>query len=280
MVVDTAYAARVRLSALLLEARKAQDLTQAEAARQLGCRQPKINKIETVQTVIKPSDLTKLLLIYGATDAQIAEAMELQALTRPGPNAGARANPQYLKMQAAEAEATEIVMLHSERIPSLLQSDYYMLTQYRAADDHTDETLLMETREEREALLATDNKLNKCRIVLSESSLRRMPGGRERVMTDQADHLLRLMEKHDRLELRISKFDSPIPFMPTDVTILRFDGDQKDLVYLENGISGRIYDGKDLVAEHLGLWQMVYDAASDVDGSKKFLKDLITECHR
>lgn len=278
-MVDPAFAARVKLAELLTELRKGKKLTQAEAAGKLGCHQPKINKIETVQTVIKASDLSKLLAIYGAENEQVTEAMRLLALTRPGPNAGARPNPLYLKMVSAESEATEILVLHSERIPSLLQSDFYMLCQYRAANDPTDETLLMETREERESLLSRDGKLRKYRIVLGESSLRRMPGGRSEITVDQAEHLLYLMEKHDRLELRISTYDAPIPFMPTDVTILRLAGNQKDLIYLENGVSGRIYEGKDAVTEHLGLWEMVYDAALSVDGSKKFLRDLITECH-
>ncbi|WP_166658983.1 helix-turn-helix domain-containing protein [Labedaea rhizosphaerae] len=270
----------MKLAELLADLRKKKKFTQAEAAAELGCRQPKINKIETVQTVVKASDVSKLLAIYEATNDQVAEAGRLLALTRPGPNAGARPNPLYLKMVSAESEASEILVLHSERIPSLLQSDYYMLCQYRAANDPTDETLLMETREERESLLSQDNELRKYRIVLGESSLRRMPGGRSEITVDQAEHLLNLMERHERLELRICTYEAPIPFMPTDVTILRLTGDQKDLVYLENGISGRIYDGKDVVTEHLDLWQMVYDAALSVDGSKKFLRDLITECHR
>lgn len=279
-MVDAAFAARVKLAELLTELRKGKKLTQTEAAAKLGCHQPKINKIETVQTVVKASDLSKLLAIYEASKDQVTAATEQLALTRPGPNAGTRPNPQYLKMVSAESEATEILLLHSERIPTLLQSDYYMLCQYRAAHDPTDETLLMETREERESLLSADNKLRKCRIVLGESSLRRMPGGRAEITVDQAEHLLHLMDKHERLELRICTYDATIAFMPTDITILRFAGEQKDSVYLENGISGRIYDGKDVLTEHLGLWQMVYDAALSVDGSKKFLRDLITECHR
>jgi transcriptional regulator with XRE-family HTH domain len=278
-MVDPAFAARVKLAELLADLRKSKKLTQAEAAARLGCHQPKINKIETVQTTIKATDLSKLLAIYDASQTQVAEAMQQLALTRPGPNAGARPNPLYLRMVSAEAEATEILVLHSERIPTLLQSDYYMLSQYRAADDHTDETLLMETREERESLLSSANKLQKYRIVLGESSLRRMPGGRAQITVDQAEHLLYLIDKHERLELRISTYESPIPFMPTDVTILRLDGAQKDLVYLENGISGKIYEGKDVITEHLGLWKMVYDAALSVDCSKKFLRDLITDCH-
>jgi transcriptional regulator with XRE-family HTH domain len=278
-VVDPAFAARVKLAELLTDLRKTKKLTQAEAAARLGCHQPKINKIETVQTTIKAADLSKLLAIYEASQDQVAEAMQQLALTRPGPNAGTRPNSLYLRMVSAESEATEILVLHSERIPSLLQSDYYMLCQYRAADDATDETLLMETREERESLLDGNNKLRKYRIVLGESSLRRMPGGRSQITIDQAEHLLNLTEKHERLELRISTYESHIPFMPTDITILQFEGGQRDLLYLENGISGRIYEGKDAVADHLDLWRMVYDAALSVDSSKKFLRDLITERH-
>lgn len=46
---------------------------------------------------------------------------------------GIQVNGEYVKLLELERKATEVLVLHAERIPNLLQSEHYMLMQYKTA---------------------------------------------------------------------------------------------------------------------------------------------------
>lgn len=266
-------ARRTKLGVALRDARRAAGMTQAQAAAALGCRQGKINKIETTHCAISPKDLSQLLQIYRVPDDATARIRTLATPDRP---TGTRPNPSFLQLLELERRATEILSLHSERIPRPLQSEYYMLTQFTRAGDPTDLASLLFDWQERARLFTVDDP-PRYNVILSESSLHRMPGGRTPAMVvDQAEHLLALDRAHERVSIRILTFDADIPYLDTDFTVLRF-ASEKDLLYVEHATEGRIFRAAKPVADRVLYWNRVHHAALSVEDSRKFLESLVDQ---
>lgn len=280
-MADEAIRRRKALGRALKAARETAGMTQQQAASALACKQPKINKIENTQVAVSEKDLAMLLVYYRVSDAEGSRIRRLAAATTPGASASSASNNAYLEMLELEPEADEILSLHGEGIPSLLQSQQYTMTQYLCAGNMTDRTILIASQHERMAIFGPDSLLRRYRIVLSESSLRRMPGGHNPgLVIDQAQHLLRMSEEFAELSIQVVTFAARIPYFPSDLTVLRFAGRHRDFVYLESGTGhGRKLDGASTVAEQEKCWRMVHDGALSVDDTRKYLNNLVDEAH-
>jgi transcriptional regulator with XRE-family HTH domain len=266
-VTDEAIRRRQALGRALRAAREAAEMTQQQAAAALGCKQPKINKIESTQVAITEKDLGMLLVIYRVSDVEGTRIRRLRAAAAPGASASSASNNAYLQMLELEPEADEILSLHGEGMPSLLQSQHYKLTQYQCAGNPLDHTILIASHEERMAIFRPGSRLRRYRMVLSESSLRRMPGGHNPgLVIDQAQHLLRMSEEFAQLSIRVATFAARIPYFPSD------------FVYLESGAGhGQKFAGATTVAAQEDCWRMVHEAALSVDDTRKYLNNLVTD---
>lgn len=275
-MADETTKRRVKLGLELQRAREAAGMTQARAAAALGCQQAKINKIEAAKSAISPDDLAILLKVY---DPPVDVRNEIRLLAAPGgPRrpAGMKLNVNYLQMLELEPQAREILSLHSERLPSLLQSELYLLRQYVRAGNTTHPTTLLRNQLQRTRILDLPDP-PRYRALLSESSLHRMPGGRKAdVVVDQAQHLLALCERHEHLSVQIVTYEANLPFFDSDVTILKFAGARRDVAYVEYAPDGRIFKGVAPVAEREKYWHEVEQAALTRDESRKYLNDLVT----
>lgn len=273
---------RLQLGRALAAARKRAQITQHRAAVAIGCTQPKINKIETTTCVVTRKDLDGLLRLYAPKEEERQRILQLATESRPGPSAGMRVNRDYMKLLDLEREATEILVLHAERIPNLLQSEHYMLMQHKAEGhghlDPVDVTRILQDRQEREQLFAATRPPH-YRALFSVSAFHRMPGGRTaELVIDQADHLITLSEKYPTLTIQVIPWEAKLPYLPHDLTVLRFADSKDDRVYSEYGIGeSRIYPGKKQVLTHTAYWTMVRDAALGVEETRKFLQGLIIE---
>ncbi len=276
-MADDAARQRQALGRALKEARVTAGMTQQQAAAALGCGQPKIAKMENRLVLVNARDLSKLLAVYEVSEDEAARIQELAEQVTPGTSASAASNQAYLQMLAVEADADEILSLHSEGIPSLLQSEHYLITQYETARNTTDKAVLIANQQARREIFDATSRLRRYRAILAESALHRMPGGRTAALViDQAQHLLKLDDTYDRLEIRIATYAAEIPYFPADLTVLKFGGRTRDMAYLESGSgSGRKFEGVGMVTEHEDCWRMVNHAALSVDDSRKFLNDLI-----
>ena len=99
-----------------------------------------------------------------------------------------------------------------------------------------------------EAGLLTAARAPRYRVILSESSLHRMPGGRRPTLVeDQAQHLLDLDDDHEHVSIQILTYEADIPYLDPDFTVLEFDGTRpgahKDTVYVEYATEGRVSTG-------------------------------------
>jgi transcriptional regulator with XRE-family HTH domain len=274
---------RLQLGQALAAARKGAGITQQRAANAIGCTQPKINKIETTTCTVTRNDLDNLLRVYDPPEEQRQRILQLAAESRPGPSAGIRVNRDYLKLLDLERQATEVLVLHAERIPNLLQSEHYMLMQHKAAGhgplDPIDMARILQDRQEREQLFTTARP-PRYRALFSVSAFHRMPDGRTaELVIDQAQHLLMLADKYpSHLTIQVIPWRAKLPYLPHDLTVLRFADPKDDQVYSEYGIGeSRIYSGKKQVTAHIAYWTMAHDAALTVEETRKFLHDLIVE---
>lgn len=281
---------RKQLGRLLRRVREAAGLTQKAVAAELDCGQAKINKIETTLVAIDPPELEKLIGLYRVPPE---DADELRALARLDQQDGPARTKQVPTLAAfddlsdVETEASEIRCWHSERIPGPLQSEIYRLEQHqlpRADDDMvtndavTNEAVTLVLRElaARTKVFTVPNP-PRYRVILSESSLHRMPGGRTPEMViDQATHLLTFMDKYETLELRILPFEADIPYVDTDFQHLMFDNDeQSEFVYIEYPGGTRKYKSTHELKACREHWAQLDAAALDVNQSRDFLIRLI-----
>jgi transcriptional regulator with XRE-family HTH domain len=269
-------AARRKLGRALRKARDAAGLTQAAVADKLGCVQGKINKIETTNVRIRPADLERLIALY-LLDGE--KANELRALAAHGGQS--RRQPAMTQafgwLSDLEMSAAKIFRWHAERIPGPLQSEPYLLRQFHnVTDPDLDVAEVIRQRTARARIFTMENPPS-YNVVLSESALRRMPGGRYELIIDQVRHLLELMHRCPQLRLHILPFDADIDFVPTDFTILCFDGDERDFAYVEYlGGSQRLKTKKD-IAVCTERWQRLRDAALNREESIHFMANLAKE---
>jgi len=281
-VNDEATARRQQLGRLLRRARERvrPKLTQKAVAGRLGCGQAKINKIETKLVRIEPSELEILIKLYEVSPQDAVELRKLAALDlQYGPTRTKHSDTMaaFGTLSEVEPEAREIRCWHSERIPGPLQSEMYILEQHRLQLNDTYEiTRVLRGWTARTKLFTVPNPPS-YRVILSESSFHRMPGGRNaKIVVDQADHLLRLLAAHGQLEVRILTFDADIRYVDSDFQHLLFDEKHahSEFVYIEypgGSRKCRTAFELDKCREH---WADLSAAALDVADSREFLKGL------
>jgi transcriptional regulator with XRE-family HTH domain len=268
---------RLLLGRELRAARRAANLTQQQVATELGCLQGKVNKIETTYVAVSPQDLDSLVALYGIGAQKAEELRRLAALDRtqaPPRNRGAGPWRAFAHLIAHEPTAAHIKSWHSERIPGPLQSEKYMLRQHEHATTRPEVAQLLRERKARIQIFTIENP-PRYEVILSESSMHRMPGGRtSELVVDQAEHLLALTSQHERLELRILKFDANVRFVDSDFEILRFAEAEQNFAYIEYPAGSRLLRGREELQRFQEHWGLLKEAALSRADSVSFLQEL------
>jgi transcriptional regulator with XRE-family HTH domain len=275
-------ALRRRLGRELRKAREAAGLTQRAIGAALGCGQAKINKIESTLAEIDPIELDVMLDTYrvpvGKADDLRALAIECRTRRGGGPPP---MSPEFAYLSDMEQNATELRSLHSERIPGPLQSEFYMLRQFRSHAFNTSDVVeLVERRQARSALFTIDDP-PRYRVILSESSVLRMPGGRQPDLeVDQIEHLLNLISAYDQLEVQLLPFTAATSFVGTDFVTAQFDGEVADFAYIEYPGGGTLVKARKNLAALVKHWNELHEAALSCDESIKFLDQMAADARR
>ncbi|HEV8560790.1 MAG TPA: helix-turn-helix transcriptional regulator [Actinophytocola sp.] len=276
-------ALRRRLGRELRKAREAAGLTQRAIGGVLGCGQAKINKIESTVAEIDPAELDLMLDAYRVSPGKADELRALAGESRRRGRAGPPPmTPEFAQLSDLEQNATELLSLHSERIPGPLQSELYMLRQFGSQAFSTSDVVeLVERRQARTTLFTVDNP-PRYRAILSESSLLRMPGGRQPDLeVDQIEHLLTLVNAHAQLELRLLPFTATSAFVGTDFVLAQFDGEVPDFAYVEYPGGGTLIKARKNLTVLLKHWNELYEAALGRDETIKFLDQMAVDArHR
>jgi transcriptional regulator with XRE-family HTH domain len=279
--VSKPTARRRQLGRALRKAREQADLTQSAVARQLGCGQAKINKIETTLVAISLDELEKLIELYGIPELKAAELRSLASqdlADGPRRTVASPAWSAFEHLRDLEQDARDIMCWHGERIPKPLQSEYYLLKQHHA-DTKTpaDVVRLVRQLEARARIFTIDNP-PLYRVILSESSLRRMPGGHSpKLVVDQVEHLLGLINRHERLRLQILTFQAKISFVDTDFEVLRFASDETDFAYIEAAGGARTFDRAEEINRFEEHWRELSAAALTLGETRWYLERLLDE---
>lgn len=270
---------RRHLGRELRHAREAAGFTQKQVASRLRCGQAKIAKLEVELAEIRRDELETLMHFYDLPEAkrtQLRQAHLNSDIPRATANLPKRSKA-YQTLVDLEGEASEILSWHSERIPGPLQSEAYMLTQFNLnkPGNSSAVTQWLRERKARNSLFTTEPA--PCyRVILSESSLLRIPGGSDRELAlDELDHLVALMTNYPQLDLRLLTFDAKIAAAVSDFTVLKFRESTPnyiqatDFAYVEDPGGGQTYDDP---RPFLAAWDELYGAAH----SRATTLDLLT----
>ncbi|WP_243788203.1 helix-turn-helix transcriptional regulator [Saccharopolyspora gloriosae] len=277
---STVTSRRRQLGNEIRRARIAAGMTQQEVAELLGCRQGKVNKIESGAVAVKQAELKQMLEAFQCTDAQSELMLELarSSTGQRGQWSGYRsAVPQWFRtFTDLEPAAGEILSWHGERIPGPLQSEHYMLTQF-SEDRATDVTSLVRNRQDRKQVFDLERPPY-YRFVIGEAAFRRMPGGpNPSVALDQVEHLLDLGERYSRTFIHVLPFDVRLAFTPNDFTIMRFPDATKDFVFIEHAAGGIYLDDEGDFELFVDAWDRIRGAALELNESVDFLRGLAAE---
>lgn len=278
-VNDDATARRRQLGRTLRQARTDAGLTQEAVAERLGCRQAKINKIETTLVAISLAELDLLIGIYGVRAEKATELRQLAALDlQAGPvrTKYLTANSAFTDLSDLEPDATEICCWHSERLPGPLQSQPYLLEQHAHLITRTSDVVQLLRQWTARARVFTVATPPRYRAVISESSLHRMPARRPSLLADQVTHLVGLIDAHEKLDLRILPFGADVPYVETDFQILRFDKPGlSDFAYIEYPSGSRKFKTPAELAKFQDHWDQLNAAALTSAESRDFLSGLV-----
>lgn len=269
---------RQRLGRELRHARKAAGRTQSEAAAALRCGQGKVAKIEGTLVNISERDLDELMYYYKLPEMKKAVLRELHrssTVPRAVPGYPARSEA-FAKLVSVETDAAEILGWHSERVPGPLQHPRYMLKQFELDQTGKREFVrsALAARKTRVSIFNVERPPH-YRVVLSESSLYRLPGGwTPELELDQIGTLRSLLTMYPRFELRILPFAANLAYADPDFTLLRFAREpssivnHEDFVYLEHVGGAQIV--KDLT-KFVEYWEVLVKASLSREETLAFL---------
>ncbi|MFE6857606.1 helix-turn-helix domain-containing protein [Nocardia sp. NPDC057668] len=197
---------------------------QSEAAKVLGCNQPKINYLETGKTQQKPDETTALLRAYGAdvehVDRIASLAGQADRTTWWAPFSDVL--PDWFRtFIGLEGLACGQFVYRSKVFPGQLQTERYATALLEAGLQIAlmDVPQVVRSRMARQRLTDGEHPLRMV-AVLEEAVLDRLVGGPE-VMVEQLRHLLDLV-RLDNVEVRI---------MPTRVAV--HDGINDEFMLLD-----------------------------------------------
>ncbi|MFC4002636.1 helix-turn-helix domain-containing protein [Prauserella oleivorans] len=276
-MASTVTSRRKQLGNELRHARISAGLTQQQVAQILGCTQGKVNKIESGAVGVKLGDVRAMLDAYGVAREEADTLLNLAraAASQRGHWSGYRSLvPHWFRtFTDLEPAAAEIMTWHGERIPGPLQSEHYMLKQFTEFGA-TDITSLVRNRLDRKAVFDQDQPPY-YRFILSESALRRAPGGRSpAVMLDQLEHLLELDRSKARVYIHVLPFAAKLAAVPNDFTIMRFPDSTRDFVYIEHAAGGIYLDDVKDFQIFVDSWDRLRGAALERPETREFIKNL------
>lgn len=270
----------------LRKLRDAAGLTQDEAADHLGKAHNKISRVENGKVSISKAELEALLNLYKPPEKDKLWCRELakgarRRRGRPKDETTLYLGPKWFRaFQDFEQSATEVMMVGSEVLPGILQTEDYVRGVFAGRGDDPNGKAVEDTvrvRQARQSILTRENAPH-FSFVLSESALRRQIGGAE-VMTAQLQHVAELALLPN-VTVQVLPFDTrSYVDAGYDFVIFRFDQDAStDIVYIE--IYGdAIYLDKppESVRRYTDLLSRLYGVALGPVESRNFTLELASQ---
>lgn len=252
-----------------------------DAAAHLGCKQPKITKIETCQLGAKPEEVRKLCELYGVGRATVESMVHL---ARTAKTHGwyevydESANPENIEFVELESDAVSVSNFQIDLVPGLLQTEDYTRAVVGAANPGMSSDILeqrVEFRAKRQdRVLGGDLDVW---AVITEEAVLRVVGGRE-VHLAQLSRLLELATLPNvQFQVIPSRAGEHIA-MGVPFSCFRFD-DGYGTVAIDH-LSGTLFLEEDVDVERYRLaFQHLCSAALNPLDSLALLRKYIKEGH-
>lgn len=238
---------RRQLGAELRRLRKAAGLSVEDAARALGCSQPRVSRIETGKggAVAKPADVRTLCELYKVTDERQVE-MLLGMLSAVSQQRGwwedfERVLPSGLEVYVGlESDARAERGWEPLLVHGLLQTKDYARAVFLMGGSNRPHDIddLVHVRMERQKLLTREGQRLELWAILDEAVLRRPLGGVS-VMRDQLHRLADVTEMPNVTIQVIPLSTGGNPGLAGPFSILEFE-DDSPVVYAESQV-GNLY---------------------------------------
>lgn len=272
---------RRRLAAELRRLRESRDLTLDHVADRLHWSASKLSRIENAKTGVKPTDVRRLLELYGLSDTPADDLMTLarEAERKGWWEAYSDAIPdEYSAFIGLESEALAQAQWEMAVVPGLLQTGTYARQTVLALQPIVgippgQVEARVEARLRRQAVLTRERPLELA-VVLDESVLLRDFGGRATMY----EQLLRLIEigRLPNVSLRVRPLAAPhLPPGVDSFQILRFGATYHDVVVFADMLSRSIYFEEDLDTYHYSLvFAKLVQQSLDPDESAKMISNI------
>ncbi|MFX0581095.1 helix-turn-helix domain-containing protein [Nocardia nepalensis] len=257
-------------------------VSQAAAAQELGCTQPKINNIETGKYQQQPEDVAKLMRLYGATPDQIERIESLAKRADEGTQLAPYSEvlPDWFRTFAGlEALATSQFTYQAMALTGQLQTEGYATALLSGGLQIAplDLPQAIKARLARQRLTDESNPLS-LQAVIEEDTLGRLVGGPE-VMVAQLRHLLRLMER-DNVELNVMPKNVAVHVgLDGDFTLLSF-AEAQSIGYIEYQTGAVYVQDPDQVALYKMIADRLQALALTADESAQVIRGYVDRLER
>ncbi|MGS2588183.1 helix-turn-helix domain-containing protein [Streptomyces hebeiensis] len=236
-------ARRRRLAIELKKLREEHALTCNQVGKELDWSGSKVNRMETGQGRVQPSDVEALCRFYGTSDElrELLKSLAKQSKTKGWWHAHGDAVPSWFSVYVGlEQAAASLRTYQGEFIPGLLQTPEYATELSRATPDQNPEEIprLVDVRMRRQQLLTEANAPDFWAVV-HQSVLMRVIGNHQ-VMTAQLERMLKMAELRT-VTVQVLSFDAGAYPTTGPFTVLGFpEQEDPDVVYRE-GLTDSVY---------------------------------------
>ncbi|MFD4139556.1 helix-turn-helix domain-containing protein [Streptomyces sp. NPDC058572] len=236
-------ARRRRLAIELKKLREDHNFTCLQVGKELDWSSSKVNRMETGQGRVQPSDVDALCRFYGTSDElrELLKSLAKESKTKGWWHAHGDAVPDWFSVYVGlEQAASSLRSYQGEFVPGLLQTPEYATELSRAWADHTAEGIarMVGVRMRRQELLTGENAPDLW-VVVHQSALMHVVGNRA-VMARQVERMLEIA-KLKNVTVQILPFDAGAYPTTGPFTVLGFpEQEDPDVVYRE-GLTDSVY---------------------------------------
>jgi transcriptional regulator with XRE-family HTH domain len=265
----------------LVRLRKERKMTQEQVAENLEWSASKLIRVEGGRSSITKVDLDALLDQYGLKSESQRE--KLQALNRGARDRGwwdtyrDDVSPTYLTYVGYEAGAAFIRQFPGTVVPGLLQTREYAVALTATSVDPEKVAPVVRLRLQRQSELARRSAAPRQYYVLDEAVIRRHIGIEKdpAIMPNQLRHIVDRAQNDELVTVRVIPFGAGAHAgLSGPFTLLEFDGDLPDILYLDAGRGSivMINGGEPQVPEYAADFDALLEQALPADESLEFIR--------
>ncbi|MEV7868517.1 helix-turn-helix transcriptional regulator [Streptomyces sp. NPDC088124] len=236
-------ARRRRLAIELKKLRDEHALTCNQVGKELDWSGSKVNRLETGQGRVQPSDVEALCRFYGTSDElrELLKSLAKQSKTKGWWHAHGDAVPSWFSVYVGLEQAVSSLRTYQgEFVPGLLQTAEYAseLSRVTPGLSHDDIPRLVDVRMRRQELLTAANPPDFWAVV-HQSVVMQVIGNRQ-VMVRQLERMLEMMELRN-VTVQVLPYDAGAYPSTGAYSVLGFpEQEDPDMVYRE-GLTDSVY---------------------------------------